>query len=643
MSELSNIEAHGNSPIVFENDGDEKLEGSSNKTRVALVYGTIPSAEEIEQYMGFTESCEFTLVAPESIAGYVLDTCFFKGLNIHKLADHDENPTFLPGLEKALAGFDVVIVKERVCLYAYQAVKSKWINNFKLYVIVDNVTPFPGEDIAQMKTIRDEVTNSADGILVQSKIVKNMLITVEGVDPERVFYVSPHVTPRRKTSEKDRNEALKALELHEGDYVVAAFGQIEWEEGLLDIVHALKHVHDKEGEYCKVKLVICGVGSFDNDLLMRAENLGINHAIRLVDPSRYATLTALNAANLIFASAVQSRDRLEGDPFRVLLATANGIPLLSGRTPLIEEIIGKHRIDFCVGSPRSIAEAIIRSKEAKSLVNNIKSKNLQTMNLDFNEELTLEDFQRVLDHSKVARESETLINIYRQVNEVENLVNKKQYLDAIAMVERLLGEMDLPVHHKANLYRLIGDSFAKLQDNESAKESYAFSIELDPYFSKSHLGLGAVKLSESNYNGSILDFQKAISYAPQDDMAHLGLGLSFQGLGENDEARSWMISALKNNPVNEMGVYSLIRLSNMTDNFSGCIDVLERYLRVKPQNPDMAFTLAGILYKTGNLERTKLVCESILSSAPMHEKARELYDLVLSDLKNSKPKNKKVG
>ena len=204
------------------------------------------------------------------------------------------------------------------------------------------------------------------------------------------------------------------------------------------------------------------------------------------------------------------------------------------------------------------------------------------------------------------------------------------------MVERLFGEVDLPVHHQANLYRLIGDSFAKLQDNKSAKESYAHALELDPFLSKAHLGYGAMHLSESNYNGSVLAFQKAISYAPQDDMANLGLGLSFQGLGEKVEARKWILSALECNPANELAVFSLVRISNETGDFEGCEETLNLYLKLKPNQPDMQFTLAGILFKLKKFTRSKMVCESILKAEPMHDKARDLYDLVLGELEAKK-------
>ena len=133
------------------------------------------------------------------------------------------------------------------------------------------------------------------------------------------------------------------------------------------------------------------------------------------------------------------------------MGIANGIPVLSGRTPLVEEILGKHRIDFCVGSPRSIADAIVRSKEAKGLLGNIKTKNLHTVEQNFNKELHLEDFNVLLEHAGQQRQDDKAIATMKQVSEVEKMVHNKQYVDAIALVEKIFTNDDLQNHHRSEL------------------------------------------------------------------------------------------------------------------------------------------------------------------------------------------------
>jgi hypothetical protein len=59
--------------------------------------------------------------------------------------------------------------------------KAKWRHRFRLLVWVDNLAVFPAQDVDQMRTIRVEVTNAADGFLVQSKAAAKNL-EVEGVE-----------------------------------------------------------------------------------------------------------------------------------------------------------------------------------------------------------------------------------------------------------------------------------------------------------------------------------------------------------------------------------------------------------------------------------------------------------------------------
>ena len=113
------------------------------KQKVALVIGTLPTIEEVDQFQLISDQVDLSVIASESICGFLLKSSKFQNLRCLALPDHDENPTFLPGLEKALNGFDSVIIKERTGLYAFQAVKAKMRHRFRLVTWVDNLSPFP--------------------------------------------------------------------------------------------------------------------------------------------------------------------------------------------------------------------------------------------------------------------------------------------------------------------------------------------------------------------------------------------------------------------------------------------------------------------------------------------------------------------
>ncbi len=330
----------------------------SSRSKLALVYGNLPTVEEIDQFRLLAGEYEITVVSSESICGYLTQTSYFQDLRCISVPDHDENPTYLPGLESVLGEFDVVVVKERLGMYAFQTVKAKWKNRFRLVCWVDNLTPFPGEDIDQMRTVREEINNAADAFIVQTEAALNTL-RLEGVDDTRIMSFNPWVETRIKKSAKVRAKAVEALGLSDTDFVISHFGQIEWEEGLFELVHGIDMLRDSDPSLAdRIKIVFCGIGSFSTELRDRLVHLGLDRQAVYVAPGRDAFATVIAGSDAMFVSNNAARDRIEGEPYRIVTAMANKMPIIASRTPLIDELVGKHRVDFCVNSPASVATAM---------------------------------------------------------------------------------------------------------------------------------------------------------------------------------------------------------------------------------------------------------------------------------------------
>lgn len=595
------------------------------RKKLALVYGNLPTVEEIDQFRLLSHEYQLSVIASESICGYLTQTSYFQDLECIALPDHNDNTTFLPGLEKALAGFDLVIIKERLGMYAYQAVKAKWRHRFRLVVWVDNASPFPGEDLANMRTVRQEVTNVADAFIVQSEGVRSAL-NLEGVDNRRIFTFSPWVEARVSRTAKSRAKAAQTLGLADTDFIVAHFGQIEWEEALLDLVHAAKLLEASDKSLAaRLKLVFCGIGSYSHELRDRLVRLGLDRQAVYVAPSRDAFETVLTAADCMYSSQIPSRDRIEGEPYRIVSAIANGIPLLASRTPLIEEYVGKHRIDFCAGSPDSLARAIKKAAQAGALRGNVANKN------SAQKAKRSQAASEMLDmFAQVARQPTTIDQnaLDHQVHEVEALVNAKQYLAAIDLIESIFRIKDIPVHHKANLYRLIGDCFTKLGDGDQAKSAYGFAIEFDPYMARAYIGLGTVALTRQAFEAAVPQFQKAVSLAPEDEMANLGLGLAFQGMGEFDESSRWVMKSLSIKPDNTVALFTAVQVAHERGKYSEAEESLERYLGLHPADHNMVYTLAAIKHKIGRNKDAKALVERILAVDPYDDKAQSLLKQV---------------
>jgi glycosyltransferase involved in cell wall biosynthesis/Tfp pilus assembly protein PilF len=597
---------------------------ATKKPKLALVYGNLPTVEEIDQFQLLKDAYDVYVIASESVVDYISRTSNYNDLRCVTLPDHDDNPTYLPGLEKALAGFDIVIVKERLGLYAYQAVKAKWCNNFRLAVWVDNLTPFPGEDLDQFRIIRQELANAADCFLVQSNSARETLI-LEGVEEGRIAQFEPFVAPRVKRSQKARAKAMQLLGLKDGDYLIGHLGQIEWEEDLLLLLHAAKAAMNSNASLKRrLRIALCGVGSASEELNERASKLGMKGRLLFVAPGRDAYDAMHLACDTFFFSTTAHHDRTEGDPYRLITAMANKVPVIASRNPLVEEFIGKHRIDFCPGSIESLSAAIEKAAEAKSLVNNIANKNTSTYEQRFNQErVTRRMLAAVQEIAK--RDIRRDFNaIDRAVIEVESCINTGDYLDAVDRIEMLFATGSVPLYHQANLLRLIGDCFTRLGDATSGKNAYNRAIALDPFSAKAHVGLGTVALTRNSYDGAVIHFQKAVSLAPNDEMGSFGLGLAFQGLGEINEANKWVANACRLNPLNAPAVFTLVKIAFERNNFNDARDALCLYIGQKPQDLNMVFSLAGIEYKTGNNTAAEMLLTQMLAIDPNDSRAHQL-------------------
>ncbi len=596
--------------------------GPNQQKKLALVYGNLPTVEEIDQFLLLADEYKLTVIASESICGYLTQTSYFQNLDCLALPDHNDNTTFLPGLEQVLAGFDVVIVKERLGLYAFQCVKAKWRHRFRLMVWVDNGTAFPGEDIHHMRTVRQEVTNAADAFIVQSEAARASL-RLEGVENRRIFSFKPWVEARSTRNAKARAKAAQTLGLADTDFIIGHFGQIEWEEGLFDLVHSVKLLDSMDKSLAqRCKMVLCGIGSFSNELRDRLVALGLDRQAVYVAPGREAFETVLTAADVLYYASIPGRDRVDCEPYRIVTAMANRIPLLAARTPLVEEYVGKHRLDFCAGSPESLARAIKKAASAPELRHNVTGKNASAVK-QIRGKVAAEMTEMLV---AVGRQPATfdVSAIDHQVHEAEALCSSKQYLSAIDMIESIFRIKDIPVHHKSNLYRLIGDCFTKLGDGEAGKSAYGQAIELDPYSARAYIGLGTVALTRQSFDLAVPHFQKAVSLAPGDEMANLGLGLAFQGMGEFNEASRWIVKSLEIKPDNTAALFTLVQVANERGKFGEAEEALSKYLELHPTDHNMAFTLAAIKHKGGKNKDAKALLDRVIAVDPYDDKAQAL-------------------
>ncbi len=592
--------------------------------KIGLVYGHLPSLEELDQFNLIANEVEISVICAVSVADYLQKTEMFSGIKIIPLPDYDENPSYLPGLENVLGGFDIVLIKERLGLYAYQALKVRMKHKYKLAVWIDNITPFVAEDVTQMRTIRNEVTDNADLILVQSKAARDALL-VEGVDPLRIQYLEPWARDLGVRTVQNRAKVRESLGFSEEDFVIGFAGPLEWEERVWQLAHAASLAISEDASLKRrLKLVLAGVGSFAGHIRDRFINLGIDDRTVFLSLGKETYESVIAASDCLFFAPIEGRDRLEGDPYRVIPAMANGLPILACRNSIVEEYVGKHRLDFCGDSVASLAAAIEKAVTSKALLKDIVKKTGQEIRTRFNGDKIRQkmlDLFGQLALTTVRIDSSSIDFI---IYDIEAKVRAKQYLSAIEAIESVMSQKTLSNEQHSSLYRLIGDCFTKLGDLDSGKDAYTKAIDFDKMSSKAHIGLGTVCLAKSGFDLAVVHFQKAIQLAPNDEMASFGLGLSFQGMGEFREASGWIKRSLEINPTNTAAIYSYLTVSHEIKSYEGILEALKTYLTIHPQDDNMLFTVAGLYFRTGEFKLADEYVQKILSMDATDQRAQGL-------------------
>ncbi|RZA15793.1 MAG: tetratricopeptide repeat protein, partial [Proteobacteria bacterium] len=349
-------------------------------------------------------------------------------------------------------------------------------------------------------------------------------------------------------------------------------------------------------------------------------------------PMRDANRAIQQATDVHYIAPLASRDRVEGDPYRILTAMVHGIPLLASRTPIAEEYCGKHRIDFCPSSPVSLAKAIQRSRSMPGVVNDIVAKNQKVVAERFTAEKARESLISALSAVIKTDAQQSLSSLDIRVLEIEAKVKNKQYIEAVDLIESVFKMDQVPVHHRANLYRLIGDCFAKLGDIDGAKDAYNHGAELDPYSPKIYIGLGTVGLMKGSNDVAVLHLSKAVNLAPDDEMANFGLGLAFQGMGEQKEAARWINKALALNPENTAAIFSIVRIAHESNAYEDAIKAIERYLKINPNDYNFIYTLGGLYFKIGQYETCSRLMKQILEIDPKDKRAAALAKQAKAEL-----------
>jgi tetratricopeptide (TPR) repeat protein len=561
-----------------------------------------------------------------------------------------ENRTFLAGIDEHLKDANLVVAVGETSLSTYQALKARRQRQNRLVVwqtsprppeasIGSRVNGMPQPDLARQKAMRREVLRSCDAIISFDKECSTWAY-LENVNSQRIRRISRGIDLKHFTVEMNASQRLElraALGLPEADFIFLQAGPLEVESGALDSVYSFKSLLQSHPSYLNnTKLVFCGTGSCGADVRQAVVDLQLDNHVFFLNPNDPGTKEIIGnqMVNLLAISdaiihnplaAVNSASNRNLDcTYDLLCAMASGLTVISNGNGWIGDYLSRFYKTFSSSNIHSQSRAMREAIEKQEKISSIKRNVRKTMESELALDKAAAELASTL-HSIIASDSRLDgNNVAELLRSIEELVRTHKYLDAIQLISAAFADPALTTSQRAMLFRHIGDCFTKLGDLTSGAQNYLRALELDSLCAKSLIGLGTVALQRRDYNAAVPHFQRAVSIAPKDHFANLGLSLAFEGIGELKQSLQWSARACHLNIEDTAAIFTMVRLAHELQEFEDAEKILSRYVGLHPHDVNMTFALGGIAFQSGNLEMAQQLMETILSLDPMNSRAHGL-------------------
>ncbi len=134
-------------------------------------------------------------------------------------------------------------------------------------------------------------------------------------------------------------------------------------------------------------------------------------------------------------------------------------------------------------------------------------------------------------------------------------------------------------------------------------------------------------MQKQNYREAIKSLQIITSMVPEHIEAWNNLGVAYLLVGENQSAEAALRSGLEHDPENPHLVKNLIQsLLPQEEKVMEGMNMLVKFLEVRPQDPDALYMLGRCLDATGDFEKSTLIYERVLELEPQYHLAAQALE-----------------
>lgn len=343
------------------------------------------------------------------------------------------DPEQLEGLEEELKNFDIAFVGDIYWYSSAQTVRAAKHSNLKVVVYELENIPFAYEEKlisiqggigSDLRTvIRNRGRRGADFFICATERAKEALL-LEGVPEDKLKVVRQGVDvnifkPRPKLEEA----ILSSFRIERDDLVVFFNGQYRWENGVYELIYAIKRlIDDPEIDRSRLKFLFLGQGSEWEGMKWLITKLGVTPFIRLLSQSPYHLLPDLyNLADIFVLPGIPQRNRRRQINYAFMEAMACGLPVVStycGSTP---ELIGEAGILAEPADHLSLYQALKKLILDKSLRRELGLKGRRMTEQVLNAKLFAREAEKIFENLLSKREDNREIAI----NEIEELYLRK--------------------------------------------------------------------------------------------------------------------------------------------------------------------------------------------------------------------------
>ena len=181
----------------------------------------------------------------------------------------------------------------------------------------------------------------------------------------------------------------------------------------------------------------------------------------------------------------------------------------------------------------------------------------------------------------------------------------------------------MSTHIDYEINKELGECYLFMGDFDKSECYYQKAVAAAPDQADAYMGLATVAIQKGDLEAATAHYTKAAELKTFDKPL-AGLGLIAMEKGYHEEAFSFFLQALENNPGNMVAINGMVQEGYFLDRLEAIIPYLKAAIALDDAEP-VRYTLAGCLTALGRDAEAKQELETLLGVNPNNQSARELY------------------